>query len=319
MQYGHTEKKMPFVALSANKQTNKRKKNHHKDPAPDTTGNFTYAFRNHPSGWNSSHSSWQENPSDKGMIKFQLVLVYKTKGYVHQGIGIKWTLHCKISLFSDKKVETYWKTVVKGSGLLQPIYTNQISDQRACPALGRHHDRHRSHPLQRGLAHGVWVRVLPVCGRHHWLEAHRAIAAHHGRRGWGRVCGDHESLWWWECVAAICKWSCCCCCGLSVTGQWCWAWSCDVPCILGLSVSMCTVGSSGEGLACVSIVASVRVGVIVRFWVVPVAAVVGVRRGKCVVLWGGGICMESLHRWWPFRRKVIFSVEDDTKEISVWL
>lgn len=51
-----------------------------------------------------------------------------------------------------------------------------------------------------------------------------------------------------------------------------------MSCGLGLTVSVHTMGSSGEGLACVSIVACVGVGVIVGFGVVPVAAVVGVGR-----------------------------------------
>lgn len=127
--------------------------------------------------------------------------------------------------------------------------------------------------------------MLPVGGRHHRLEAHSAVAAHHGGRGGGRVCGHHQSLGWRECVAAVRKR--CRCCGL--TGQGRRARCRDhgtvaVSCVLGLCVSGCTVGRGGEGLACVSVVASVGVGVVVGFGVVPVAAVVGVGGCQCVVL-----------------------------------
>lgn len=142
--------------------------------------------------------------------------------------------------------------------------------------------------------------MLPVRGRHHWLEAHRAIAAHHGGRGRGRVCGDHQSLGWWECVAAIGKRCGRCCCGRRMAGQWGGAWRCDrravaVWSVLGLSVPMCSTcsmrsmrfmwgSSSGEGLASVSIVASVGVGVIVGFGVVPVPTVVCIGRRQSVIL-----------------------------------
>lgn len=164
---------------------------------------------------------------------------------------------------------------------------NQILDQRACSALGGHHDRYSAHPLQRCLAHCVRVRVLSMCRCHHWFEAHRAVAAHNGRRGWGRVCGDHQSLWWWERMAAIGKRCRCCRCVLRVAGQWgrtrrCGHCTMTMSCGLGLTVH--AMSSSGEGLACVSIVACVGVGVIVGFGVVPVAAVVGVGRRQCVVL-----------------------------------
>lgn len=47
---------------------------------------------------------------------------------------------------------------------------------------------------------------------------------------------------------------------------------------------MCAMGGCREGLARVSVVAGVGVGVIVRFWVVPVTTVVGVGRRQCVIL-----------------------------------
>lgn len=190
-----------------------------------------------------------------------------------------------------------------------------ISHQRTRSALGRHHDRHRPHPLQCGLAHCVRVCVLPVCWRHHRLEACRAVAAHHGRRWGGRVCGDHQSLGWWEGVAAIGKGCCCRRCGLCVARQGGRARrrnhrTTAVSCVLGLPVSVWAVGGIGEGLTGVSVTSRVGVGIIVRFGVMPVAAVVGVGGGQRVVLWGWGIGMESLHWWWPLRRKVIFSVEE---------
>lgn len=132
--------------------------------------------------------------------------------------------------------------------------------------------------------------MLAVCGRHHWFEAHRAVAAHHGGRGGGRVCSDHQSLRWRERVAAVGER----CCrrrrrGRRVAGQWGCAWRCNhrivaMSCVLGLSVSVCAMGSGGEGLARVPIVARVGVGVIVGFGVVPVAAVVGVGGRQRVVL-----------------------------------
>lgn len=57
-----------------------------------------------------------------------------------------------------------------------------------------------------------------------------------------------------------------------------------VSCVLGLRVSVSAVGSGGEGLARVSVVAGVGVGVIVGFGVVPVAAVVRVGGCQRVVL-----------------------------------
>lgn len=133
--------------------------------------------------------------------------------------------------------------------------------------------------------------MLAVCGRHHRFEAHRAVAAHHGGRGRGRVCGDHQSLGWRERVAAVGER-----CrrrrrrrGLRVAGQWGCARRCDhrtvaMSRVLGLSVSVCAMGRGGEGLARVAIVARVGVGVIVGFGVVPVAAVVGVGGRQRVVL-----------------------------------
>lgn len=131
--------------------------------------------------------------------------------------------------------------------------------------------------------------MLSVRGRHHRFEAHRAVAAHHGGRGRGRVRGDHQSLRWRERMAAIGKRYRCRCCGLRVAGQRGRArrWghcTVTVSCVLGLTVSVRAMGSSGEGLASVSIVACVGVGVIVGFGVVPVAAVVGVGRRQRVVL-----------------------------------
>lgn len=57
-----------------------------------------------------------------------------------------------------------------------------------------------------------------------------------------------------------------------------------VSCVLGLTVCMSTVSRSGEGLASISVVARVGVGVVVGFGVVPVAAVVGVGGRQRVVL-----------------------------------
>lgn len=92
MQCGHTEMRMPCVALSPNKH------NYHNHPAlkkkrsgnPGPAGNFTSSLEK-SSKWlkNSSHHTCQENPSNKGMIRFHVVLVYKMEGPVHQGIGIK--------------------------------------------------------------------------------------------------------------------------------------------------------------------------------------------------------------------------------------
>lgn len=131
--------------------------------------------------------------------------------------------------------------------------------------------------------------MLPVCGRHHRFEAHRAVAAHHGGRGRGRVCGYHQSLGWRERVAAVGERCRRCRRGLRMAGQWGRAWRRDhctvaVSCVLGLSVSMCTMSSRGEGLASVPVVACVRVGIIVGFGVVPVSAVVGVGGRQRVVL-----------------------------------
>lgn len=325
-----------------------KKHNHHNDPALNKIWESRFCRRihlwNHPSGWkvvppastNTAHPirGWSNS-------------MY---GPVHQGVGIKWTLHCKIPVCIEIKRSRHTERhSCKGqwaaSAHIQSVFhqwisnittkhsgslvfkanslPNQISDQRACSALSRHHDRHCPHPFQCGLAHSVGVCVLPMCGRHHRFEAHRAIAAHHGGRGWGRVCCDHQSLGRWERVAAIGKWCCCCCCGLRMAGQWCWAGCCDhrtvaVSCILGLSVPVCAMGSSGEGLTCVSIVASVGVGVIVGFGVVPVTAVVCVGRCQCIVLWGWGVCVESLHWWWSLRRKVILS-EISKRGQLLWL
>lgn len=90
-------------------------------------------------------------------------------------------------------------------------------------------------------------------------------------------------------MAAIGKRCRCCRCVLRVAGQWgrtrrCGHCTMTMSCGLGLTVSVHAMSSSGEGLACVSIVACVGVGVIVGFGVVPVAAVVGVGRRQCVVL-----------------------------------
>lgn len=55
-----------------------------------------------------------------------------------------------------------------------------------------------------------------------------------------------------------------------------------------------TVSSSREGLPSVSVVASVGVGIIVGFGVVPVAAVVSVGRREGVIFRGRGVCMKGL-------------------------
>lgn len=55
-------------------------------------------------------------------------------------------------------------------------------------------------------------------------------------------------------------------------------------CVLAWAVSVCAVSSSRVGLASVSIVARVGVGVIVGFGVVPVTTVVRVGRRERVIL-----------------------------------
>lgn len=71
---------------------------------PGSAGNLTSALWNHPSGRkNSSHPTRQENPSDRGMIRLRVVLIYIMEAPVRQGIGIKWTLHCKIPVCFEIK------------------------------------------------------------------------------------------------------------------------------------------------------------------------------------------------------------------------
>lgn len=67
--------------------------------------------------------------------------------------------------------------------------------------------------------------------------------------------------------------------------------------------------SGGKGLASVPVVVDVGVGVVTGFRVVPVAAVVSVRGCQCVVLRGGSICVESLHRRRSFGGKIVLSVK----------
>lgn len=138
------------------------------------------------------------------------------------------------------------------------------SDERPGSALSGHHDGHGSHALQRGLTHGVRVRVLlPVsgCGRGGGgrAQTQRAVTAGHDGRGGGRVSGDHQSLGRGQGVAAV---------GIGGARR-------------GVTQR---AGSAREGLTRVAVVARVGVGVVVWFGVVPVAAVVGVGGRQRVVL-----------------------------------
>lgn len=80
MQYGHTEMKMPCVALSPKKT----KHNRHNDPAlkkhlgVEVLREVSLQHcENHPNGWKkSSHHAHLGNPSNKGMISFCVVLVH---------------------------------------------------------------------------------------------------------------------------------------------------------------------------------------------------------------------------------------------------
>lgn len=82
---------------------------------------------------NSSHHYHQESPSNKGMTGFHVVLAYKMEGLFHQGIGIKWTLHCKIPVcFEIKRSRHTEKTQLKGqraaSAHIRSVFHQRISN-----------------------------------------------------------------------------------------------------------------------------------------------------------------------------------------------
>lgn len=195
-------------------------------------------------------------------------------------------------------------------------------DQRTRSALSRHHDRHCTHPLQRGLVHYIWMHVLSVRGGHHRFEAHGPIAAHHSGGWGGGVCRDHQSLGGRERVAAIGKWWGHRSSGLRMARQWSRGGRRDHCVAVSSTLGWCVSGganSGGEGLASVSVVVNVGVGVITGFRVVPVAAVVSVCGRQCVVLRGRSVCMESLHWWRSLGRKIVLSVEKKTAVLDVYL
>lgn len=157
-------------------------------------------------------------------------------------------------------------------------------DQRTRPALSGNHDGHGAHALQHCLAHCVRMcAARHVCGggaRRRWgcgwwsSMTQRTVAARHNGR---RIGGDHQSLGSWESVPTVC---------------------------VGSAHSPTSPAPSCEALP---IVASVGVGVVAGFGVVPVTAVVGVGGGERVVLRGRGVRLERLHRRRPLWRKIVLS------------
>lgn len=146
------------------------------------------------------------------------------------------------------------------------------------PTLGWHHDRDSTNSLQRCLADGVGVHVLRPR-----LPADWAIAPGHDLRWWPSVGCHYQSLMWsWDQMVPI-----------SIDG-----WYVDIAWV------------HGERLAQVTeMVEWLRVSVNFRI-VAPVSAVVGIRRGQCVVLWGGYLGVKCFGRRRTFRWKIILSEKE---------